>query len=133
MPVYPILPPVPVTGLSPGNAPNGLYDILVTNGSSLSEYDGQEISVNTLATKYSSLHYDYKVQTEGWSTKGYQAPNFNKTIQDYLSYRDGFQNFLPLPSTLELTDGVNVDPKYRPLYNAENGGYLAVAKKLQQF
>lgn len=55
MPIYPISP-VPVTGLNPGNVPKGLYDILINNGSSFSEFDGQEIPVNPLATKYSSLH-----------------------------------------------------------------------------
>ena len=42
--------------------------------------------VNALATNFSNLHYDNKLDTKGWSTKGYQSPQFSLTIQNYNSY-----------------------------------------------
>ena len=107
----------------------GLLDMLTTQGSPVSSNNGTNPVINPLATKYSSLHYDYKTDTEGWSTRGYQSPSFQKTIQDYLSYNDGSQNFIPEPSSLELNES-NVDPDYKPLYNSQNGGYTALAQKL---
>ena len=108
----------------------GLLDMLTTQGSPLSSNDGSDPTINPLATKYSSLHYDYKTDTEGWSTRGVQAPDFRKTIQNYLAYNDGTQNFIPEPSALELNEVNVVDPKYRPLYNFQNGGYVSAAKQL---
>jgi len=108
----------------------GLLDMLNTQGSPLSSNNGTNPVINPLTTKYSSLHYDYKTDTEGWSTRGYQSPSFQKTIQDYLSYNDGTQNFIPEPSALELNEVNVVDPKYKPLYNYQNGGYVSAAKQL---
>lgn len=59
--------------------------------------------INPLATINSNLHYERKFNTEGWSTKGYNAPNFSTTISNYNLYKDGdITNILPNPSSLEL-------------------------------
>lgn len=118
----------------------GLKDILSTQGSKFT-YTAEGSApqpypidyvppVNPLATNDSTLHYDRKFGTEGWSTKGYQSPNFSQTIQNYNAYKDGITNFLPNPSNLELTDPIGADPNYTTQYNGQNGGYVAVAKTL---
>lgn len=118
----------------------GLKDILSTQGSKFTYTAEGSIPlpypinyippVNPLATSDSNLHYDKKFETEGWSTKGYQSPDFAKTVQDYNAYKDGITNYLPNPSSLELTDPISADPNNIPKYNGQNGGYVAVAKTL---
>jgi len=91
----------------------GLKDILSTQGSKFTytaegslpqSYPVDYVPpINPLATINSNLHYERKFNTEGWSTKGYAAPNFSKTISDYNTYKDGgITNILPNPSSLEL-------------------------------
>ena len=61
--------------------------------------------VNALATNFSNLHYNNKLDTKGWSTKGYQSPHFPLTIQNY-------------PSSLDFDD--LGDPKYKVIFNENN-------------
>lgn len=118
----------------------GLKDILSTQGSKFTYTAEGSIPlpypidyvppINPLATKLSNLHYDRKFDTEGWSTKGYQSPDFAVTIQNYYEYKDGTTNFLPNPSSLEIEDPIGADAKYKLKYNYTNGGYIAVAQTL---
>lgn len=118
----------------------GLKDILSTQGSKFTypaegstpvPYPVNYIPpTNPLATNNSTLHYNKHFETEGWSTKGYQSPDFALTIQNYNAYKDGITNFLPNPSSLEFTDPVGADPNYPIKYNYENGGYNEIANNL---
>jgi len=91
----------------------GLKDILAIQGSKFTytAEGGVPVAYPTdftpgpffLATIDSNLHYDRFKNIEGWSTKGYQYPDFSKTIQSFTLYKDGDpSNFLPPPSELEL-------------------------------
>jgi hypothetical protein len=95
--------------------------MLTTQGSSLSSNNGSDPTVNPLATKYSSLHYDYKTDTEGWSTRGYQSPSGFTTVKNYNAYADGVYNFIPSPTTLDLNDPETSDPNYKPVYTSIPG------------
>tara|TARA_R110000796_G_C14262647_1_gene400195 strand:+ start:40 stop:369 length:330 start_codon:yes stop_codon:yes gene_type:complete len=99
----------------------GLKDKLSNEGSDLSTYDGQTPELNLLATKQSPLHYDAKDQGLGWSTKGYESPNPELTIQEYNSYDDGVVNALPEPSNLEFTDENSADPNFKPKFTSKTG------------
>lgn len=97
----------------------GLKDKLSSQGSSYTAYDGTDPSINPLATKYSTLHYNFKENTEGWSTKGYQSPQATQTQLDF--YLLGLAGYLPSPSELEPND-INgpLDPKYVDSYSVSN-------------
>ena len=95
----------------------GLKDILTTQGSKFTYPANGDIPqpyaidfvplINKLATNNSTLHYDYKLETFGYSTKG---TNFAGTNQSYISYKDGDDtNILPSPSTL---DWISVPSQY---------------------
>ena len=74
--------------------------------------------VNALATNASNLHYDNKLNIKGWSTKGYESPQFPLTIQNYNLYKDGINNPIPNPSSLDFDD--LGDPKYKVIFNENN-------------
>jgi hypothetical protein len=140
MPINQFTPGISVTDSSDTFFNLGLKNRLSTQGSKFTYTAEGSIPlpypinytppVNPLATENSNLHYDKKFDTEGWSTKGYQSPNFAKTVQDYNAYKDGITNYLPNPSSLEFTDPNSADPNNKPKYNYENGGYISVANTL---
>ncbi len=76
----------------------GLLDILTTQGSAYSQYDGGNIPINPLATDQSKLHADLSGQP-GYSLNG---ANTSTVSVQYNSYDDGVINPLPLPSELDL-------------------------------
>jgi hypothetical protein len=140
MPINQFTPGISVTDSSDTFFNLGLKNRLSTQGSKFTYTAEGSIPlpypidyvppVNPLATNNSNLHYDKKFDTEGWSTKGYQSPNFAKTVQDYNAYKDGITNYLPNPSSLEIEDPIGADAKYKLKYNYTNGGYIAVAQTL---
>ena len=75
----------------------GIKDLLSTKGSNLTAYNGKTPSINPLATDQSKLHADGN--KPGYSLAG---SNFNTVNNNYNSYLDGVNNFLPLPSNLDL-------------------------------
>lgn len=75
----------------------GLLDMLTTQGSSLSQYDGGNIPVNPLATGQSTLHADGN--QPGYSLDG---ANASTVTSQYNAYDDGVPNQIPLPSQLDL-------------------------------
>jgi hypothetical protein len=79
----------------------GLLTRLTTQGSSLSQHDGQQPPVNVLATQQSRLHADPSGQP-GYSINGSYTP---LVTTQYNDYEDGVVNPPPPPSTLDL-DGV---------------------------
>lgn len=91
------------------------------DGSSLTEYDGTTPKVNLLATKQSTLHFDSKTGTEGWSIRGYQSPSGFITVKKYNEYADGVYNPIPNPTTLDLNDPETADPNYKPIYTSVAG------------
>jgi hypothetical protein len=91
------------------------------DGSSLTEYDGTTPKINPLATKQSTLHFDFKSGTEGWSTRGYQSPSGFTTVKNYNAYADGVYNFIPSPTALDLNDPETADPNYKPVYTSAPG------------
>lgn len=92
-----------------------------TEGSDLTEYDGTTPAINPLATKYSTLHYDSKTNTEGWSVGGKLDQAGLQAIQNYASYQDGVYNPIPTPTTLDLNDPEGSDPNYKPQYTSVEG------------
>jgi hypothetical protein len=79
----------------------GLLDKLTTQGSTLSQYDGNTIPVNPLATNQSKLHAELGGQP-GYSLNG---ANASIVTAQYNAYDDGVPNQIPLPSILD-TNGV---------------------------
>ena len=75
----------------------GLLNMLTTQGSNLSTYDGAQPPVNPLATQQSKLHADGN--TPGYSLDG---ANANLVTTQYNGYDDGTPNQIPLPSLLDL-------------------------------
>lgn len=75
----------------------GLLDMLTTQGSNLSAYDGAQPPVNPLATQQSKLHADGNAP--GYSLAG---TNANLVTTQYNGYEDGVGNQIPLPSQLDL-------------------------------
>lgn len=75
----------------------GLLDMLTTQGSNLSAYDGAQPPVNPLATQQSKLHADGNAP--GYSLNG---ANSNLVTTQYNGYEDGVGNQIPLPSQLDL-------------------------------
>ena len=118
-------------GANPTNPSNGdnisplnqetLLPGFSTEGSGLTEYDGTTPKINPLATKLSTLHYDSKTNSEGWSVRGYQSPSGFKTVSDYVAYQDGVFNPIPLPTTLDLNDPEGADPNYTLQYTSVEG------------
>jgi hypothetical protein len=90
-------------------------------GSSLTEYDGATPQINQLATKQSTLHFDSRTGTEGWSIRGYQSPSGFTTVKNYNAYADGVYNPIPNPTTLDLNDPETADPNYKPVYTSTTG------------
>ena len=106
----------------------GLKDLLQQQGSTLAyganpttPTNGDDISINPLATKYSTLHYDPKTNTEGWSVGGKLDQAGLQAIQNYALYQDGVYNPIPNPTSLELNDPEGADPNYKPLYTSAEG------------
>lgn len=118
-------------GATPANPTNGndisslsqetLLPGFSTEGSGLTEYDGTTPEVNPLSTKLSTLHYDPKSNSEGWSVRGYQSPTGFKTLTNYSAYQDGVYNPIPQPTALDLNDPEGADPNYKPLYTSIEG------------
>lgn len=118
-------------GANPTNPSNGdnisplnqetLLPGFSTEGSGLTEYDGTTPKINPLATKLSTLHYDSKTNSEGWSVRGYQSPSGFKTLANYSAYQDGVFNPIPDPTTLDLNDPEGADPNYKPQYSSIEG------------
>lgn len=76
----------------------GLYDILLTNGSKYTAFDGQDPKINPLATKQSKMHAD-AAGTPSYSLDG---SNFQQVNSDYQEYLDDDANLLPFPSSLDI-------------------------------
>jgi len=118
-------------GANPSNPSNGdnisplnqetLLPGFSTEGSGLTEYDGATPSINPLATKFSTLHYDPKTNSEGWSVGGKLDQAGIQTIQNYTAYQDGVFNPIPSPTALDLNDPEGADPNYKPLYSSIEG------------
>lgn len=81
----------------------GLLDMLTTQGSNLSAYDGANPTVNPLATQQSKLHADGNAP--GYSLNG---ANANLVTTQYNGYEDGTPNQIPLPSQLDLNGNTPV-------------------------
>jgi hypothetical protein len=79
----------------------GLYDLLTTQGSTLTAYNGTTPPVNPLATQQSKLHADGN--TPGYSLDGTNAVLVNG---QYNAYLDGVGNQIPLPSLLDTNGTV---------------------------
>jgi hypothetical protein len=77
----------------------GLLDKFKTSGTGFSKYGANTPPVNPGATKESKLHaYG---NTPGYSLNGdYKSEVTNA----YVSYNDGYNNALPQPSQLDLTN-----------------------------
>jgi hypothetical protein len=86
---------------------------LFMDGSPYSANNGQGVPVNPLATKQSTLHYDIKTNSEGYSVNGQP---FSITNNNYASYRDGTVFALPEPTALDVNDPVSADPAYKLKY-----------------
>ena len=98
----------------------GLIDRLTINGSKYSFHDGSTPPINPLSTKRSDLHYDIKKDRGGYSTIGSNIDNYPQFFQNFMSYKNGANPYLPLPSQLESTDPVGADPNYKPTYTSTN-------------
>ena len=78
----------------------GLYDMLTTQGSSLTAYNGITPPINPLATQQSKLHAN-------GDQPGYSLDGANATLVNgqYNAYLDGVGNQIPQPSLLD-TNGI---------------------------
>ena len=83
----------------------GLYDMLTTQGSSLTAYNGTTPPINPLATQQSKLHAN-GAGMAGYSLNGAFGAQVNN---EYNAYLDGVTNTLPFPSQLDL-NGTNPTP-----------------------
>lgn len=83
----------------------GLLNKLQNNGSPLSAANGGSITTNPLATAISSLHDDYSITGNNYSS-------VNALFQQY---NDGKVNVLPQPSQLDL--GGTISPSNQYLNN----------------
>jgi len=118
-------------GANPTNPSNGdnisplnqetLLPGFSTEGSGLTEYDGTTPQINPLATKLSTLHYNPKSNSEGWSVTGKLDQTGMQTIKNYSLYQDGVFNPIPQPSTLDLNDPEGADPNYKLQYTSIEG------------
>jgi hypothetical protein len=100
---------------------DGLLVKLTTLGSPYSINNGQDPYVNPLSTKQSTLHYDRKSNSEGWSVKGGYSPTAFKTVQDYVAYQDGVFNPIPFPTLLSPINAEGADPNYKLKYTSTQG------------
>lgn len=100
---------------------DGLLVKLTTQGSPYSTNNGQTPYVNPLSTKQSTLHFDPKTNTEGWSVGGKLTPAKLQAAQNYAAYNDGVFNPIPLPSTLDVNDPEGADPNYKLKYTPTEG------------
>ena len=107
----------------------GLNDTLLNQGSRYSKYNGQDPSVNPLATRQSQLHGTQaspRGGAAGYSIDGAYQKEVNKY---YAEYDDGVVNALPRPSDYDIS-GVNPigplrDPNTPPINNTFiKGEYL---------
>jgi len=109
---------------STNSSTDPIEEKLIMDGSPYSANNGQGIPINPLATKQSTLHYDIKTNSEGYSVTGQQA---SLTTNNYASYRDGITNAIPLPSSLDVNDSTGADPnyklKYTPIDKYENSTF----------
>jgi hypothetical protein len=77
----------------------GLLEKLKTSGTGFSKYGVNTPPVNPGATKESKLHAFGN--TPGYSLNG----DYRSEVTDaYVSYNDGYNNALPQPSQLDLTN-----------------------------
>jgi hypothetical protein len=77
----------------------GLLDKFKTSGTGFSKYGANTPPVNPGATKESKLHAFGN--TPGYSLNG----DYRSEVTDaYVSYNDGYNNALPQPSQLDLTN-----------------------------
>jgi hypothetical protein len=100
---------------------DGLLVKLTTLGSPYSISNGQAPYVNPLSTKQSTLHYDPKTNSDGYSVGGKLTPSKLQTIQNYTEYQDGVFNPIPLPSTLDINDPEGADPNYKLKFTSIEG------------
>jgi hypothetical protein len=97
---------------------DGLLVKLTTLGSPYSISNGQTPNINPLATQQSTLHYDKKTNSEGYSVNG---KLFSITNNNYALYLDGITNTVPLPSSLDISDPTGADPNYKLKYTPIEG------------
>jgi len=98
----------------------GIEDILKTNGSLYTAYDGATPSINPLATKTSELH------AKPIGAAGYSLDGIDKTkVQgQYDGYADGLPlNLLPNPSTLDANGVEPTTALKDPLINTANNTF----------
>jgi hypothetical protein len=97
----------------------GIEDILKTNGSLYTAYDGATPSINPLATKTSELH------AKPTGKAGYSLDGTDKTkVQgQYDGYADGVLDILPAPSTLDVNGLVPTTALKDPLINTFNNTF----------
>lgn len=100
---------------------DGLLVKLTVEGSPLSSNNGQTPYVNPLSTKQSTLHYDPKTNSDGYSVGGKFNPSKQQTIQNYVAYQDGVFNPIPSPSTLDINDPEGADPNYKLKFTSIEG------------
>jgi hypothetical protein len=100
---------------STNSSTDPIEEKLIMDGSPYSANNGQGIPVNPLATKQSTLHYDVKTNSEGYSVIGQPA---SLTTNNYSAYRDGITNAIPLPTTLDPNDPTGGDPNYKLKYTS---------------
>jgi hypothetical protein len=100
---------------------DGLLVKLTTQGSPYSISNGQTPYVNPLSTKQSTLHYDPKTNTDGYSVGGKLTPAKLQTIQNYTAYNDGVFNPIPSPTTLDINDPEGADPNYKLKFTSIEG------------
>ena len=78
----------------------GILDLLKTNGSNYTKYNGTTPTPNPGTTKQSKLHASN--DEPGSSLGGAFKSDVDKAYQ---AYDDGFNNILPSPSQLDRKDG----------------------------
>jgi hypothetical protein len=88
---------------------------LFMDGSPYSANNGQGVPINPLSTKQSTLHYNIKTNSEGYSVNGQP---FTITNNNYASYRDGITNPIPSPTSLDVNDPTGADPNYKLKYTS---------------
>ena len=79
----------------------GLYNMLTTQGSTLTAYNGTTPPVNPLATQQSKLHADGNAP--GYSLDGTQTV---LVTNQYNAYLDGVGNQIPQPSLLDTNGAI---------------------------
>lgn len=87
----------------------GLLTKLTTQGSPFAYGNGETPSTNPGATAQSKLHTNGNLP--GYSLNGSE---FGEVNDAYQSYNDGYGNFLPQPSLLDINGAVPVGPLSDP-------------------